>query len=309
MSKVVVFGGSGFLGSHVADELTNKGHNVVIYDRIASPFLKNGQTMVIGDILERDKIRNTVEDVDYVYHFAAIADIQQAKDNPVESVNFNIIGTIYILDACREFKIKRFVFSSSIYVYSDHGSFYRSTKQSCELFIENYHKEYGLDFTILRYGSLYGARANDFNFIRNCIKQALLEKKIQRKGDGNEIRDYINVLDAATSSVEILEENFKNTYIMITGPQTIKVKEIMEMIKEMLGNQITLEYGKGQMSGHYHITPYSFKPKVALKLIPKSYHDLGQGILDCIYDIYADLVNNGFELPVSDPKAQRNGSA
>jgi UDP-glucose 4-epimerase len=293
MSKVIVFGGSGFLGSHVSDSLSEIGHDVIIFDISKSPYLRSDQKIVVGNILDRDRVREVVMGADYVYHFAAIADIGEARNNPVESANFNIIGTINILDACREYSVKRFVYSSTIYVYSDHGSFYRSSKQSCELFIENYNKEYELEFTILRYGSLYGPRANSFNFIKNAITQALLENKIERKGDGNEIRDYINVLDAAQVSVDILEDRYANSYVMVTGPQTMKVKEILSMIKEMLNNQITIEYLNENFSGHYQITPYSFKPKVALKLVPKNYHDLGQGVLDCIYENYQELINKG----------------
>lgn len=293
MSKVIVFGGSGFLGSHVSDCLSQMGHEVVIFDIVNSNYLRSDQLMVIGNILDRNKVREAVMGADFVYHFAAIADIGEARNNPVESANFNIIGTINILDACREYSIKRFIYSSTIYVYSDHGSFYRSSKQSCELFIENYNKEYNLEFTVLRYGSLYGPRANSFNFIKNAINQALLENKIARKGDGNEIRDYINVLDAAQVSVDILESGYANTYVMVTGPQTMKVKEILSMINEMLNNQIIVEYLDENFSGHYQITPYSFKPKVALKLVPKNYHDLGQGILDCIYENYQELLERG----------------
>ena len=293
MGKIIVFGGSGFLGSHVADELTKKGHNVTIFDINKSKYLNSNQKMIVGDILNQTSVKNAVDGADYVYHFAAIADIFEARENPVDTANFNIMGTMYILDACREFKVKRFIYSSTVYVYSDHGSFYRSSKQSCELFIENYQKEYNLNFTILRYGSLYGSRANHFNFIKKTIEQALIDKKIQRKGDGNEVRDYINVIDAANASVDVLDNEYLNKYVMITGPQTMKVKEILEMIKEILNNDIEIEYLKDLIEGHYQITPYSFKPKVALKLIPKNYHDLGQGILDLIYEIYQDLVKNG----------------
>ena len=291
--KAIIFGGSGFLGSHVADELTLAGYDVRIFDKVLSPYLKPGQQMLVGDILNRDQVRQAINGVEIVYHFAAMADIHEAKENPGEAATFNVMGTMYILDACREFAVKRFVYSSTIYVYSGHGSFYRSSKQSCELFIENYNEEYGLQFTILRYGSLYGPRANNFNFIKNAISEALTEKKIQRQGDGNEVRDYINVLDAARSSVDILSDEYANKYVMITGPQTMKVKEILEMIKEMLNNKIDIIYEEGNFSGHYQITPYSFKPKVALKIIPRNYHDLGQGILECIYDIYGVLIKEG----------------
>lgn len=293
MSKVVVFGGAGFIGSHVADALTGAGYEVHIFDIVTSLYLQHSQKMIIGNILDRDLVRETVKGAELVYHFAAMADIAEAKNNPVDSSMFNIMGTMYILDACREFHVRRFLFASTIYVYSDHGSFYRSSKQSCELFIENYHKEYGLEFTILRYGSLYGSRANGFNFIRNCIEQALLEGKIVRKGDGEEIRDYINIIDAAKATILALNDEYANNFLMITGAQTMKVRDLLSMIKEIMNDEITLIYDNEHYSGHYKITPYSFKPKVAIKITPKDFHDLGQGVLDSIYEIYQDLVESG----------------
>ena len=295
MSKILVFGGAGFIGSHVADALTREGHSVTIFDKKKSDYLTDNQKMIVGDILNRDIVRAAVKDSEVVYNFAAMADIQKALDNPVDAANFNIMGTMHIIDACREFSISRFMYASTIYVYSDHGSFYRSSKQACELFIENYHKEYDLDFTILRYGSLYGARANDFNFIRNCIRQALMEGRIVRKGDGEEIRDYINIIDAAKASVDALDADYKNSYLMITGAQTMKVKDLLSMIKEIMNDEIELEYNNDQMVGHYKITPYSFKPKVALKMAPKNFHDLGQGVLDSIYEVYQELIDEGLK--------------
>jgi UDP-glucose 4-epimerase len=295
IKSVIVFGGAGFLGSHVADELSKRGYIVTIFDIKRSSFLNANQQMVVGNILDKDIVREAVSKVDAVFHFAAIADIQEARDNPVDAANFNVIGTMHILDACREFKIKRFIYSSTIYVYSDHGSFYRSSKQACELFIENYQQEYKLDFTILRYGSLYGPRANNFNFIRNCIRQALLEGSITRKGDGEEIRDYINIIDAAKATVDALSDEYKNSYLMITGSQTMKVKELLSMIKEIMNDKIEVFYTNESFEGHYKITPYSFKPKVALKITPKDYHDLGQGILDSIYEIYQELTEAGLK--------------
>ena len=136
--KVIVFGGSGFLGSHVSDELTKNDYDVFIFDIKKSPYFQTNQTMIIGNILDKDLVRETIKGAFAVFHFAAIADIEEAKNNPLETVNYNVIGTINILEACKEYDIKRFIYASTIYVYSDHGSFYRSSKQACELFIENY---------------------------------------------------------------------------------------------------------------------------------------------------------------------------
>ena len=287
--KVIVFGGSGFVGSHVCDVLTNNGYDVTIYDKYDSKFCSQKQKMVLGDILDIEKVKNAVKGKKFVYNFAGLADIDEAKNKPIETIESNIIGTTNILEACRKYKIDRIVFASTIYVYSKLGSFYRCSKQACELIIDNYYKEYGINYTILRYGSLYGRRANKFNFIKNAITQALLEGKIDRRGDGSEIRDYIHVKDAAKASVEILNEDFINSHIMIKGSQTIKINELLNMINEIMDNQIKINYSKEKhYEGHYQLTPYSFRPRVAEKYLLKTYHDLGQGLLDTIYDIYKE---------------------
>lgn len=287
--KVIVFGGSGFLGSHVADELSDAGYEVTIFDRKTSDFLRDDQQMIVGDIMDRQAIDEAVKGKDYVYHFAAIADIAEAQNNPVLTVEINILSTTYILEACRQHKVKRFLYGSTIYVYSDHGSFYRSSKQASELIIGNYHDKYNVEYTILRYGSLYGPRANHFNFIHSIIEQALLEKQIIRKGDGEETREYIHVIDAARASVKILHGNYANEHVMITGTKSLRIKDLLAMIKEMFHENINIHYSDEHMSGHYNITPYIFKPIVAKKYILNYYHDLGQGILEQIYDTYEQL--------------------
>ena len=287
--KILVIGGSGFLGSHVADELTERGHEVTILDSIKSEYINSKQKMVVGNTVDFEHINSVIGENQIVYHFAGIAGIQDASDNPIETVKNNILGTTYILESCKINKINRFVFASSVYVYSDLGSFYRTSKQSCELLIENYNKIYDLNFTILRYGALYGRRANDFNFIGNVIRQALVNKKIVRNGNGEEIRDYIHVKDAAVASVDILEEKYNDSYIMISGNQTVKVKDILNMINEMLNGTIKIEYVNPGNEDHYEITPYTFRPRLAKKILLKEYHELGQGILDCIYDTYKKI--------------------
>ena len=178
--KVIVFGGSGFLGSHAADALTDSGYSVTIYDLKPSPYLRKTQKMVVGDIMDQRSVEKAVKGSDFVYNFAGIADIDHASKTPLESVRVNILGNSIILEASRREHVKRFVFASSLYVYSKAGSFYRTTKQACELLIENYQEVYGLPYTILRYGSLYGSRADERNFIYQVIKESLTSGKITR---------------------------------------------------------------------------------------------------------------------------------
>lgn len=284
--KIVVFGGSGFLGSHVADILSANNHDVVIFDLNPSPYLKANQEMVIGDILDFEAVKQITKGVQVVYNFAGMANIDEAKFQPQKTIQANVMGTLNILEACRHNNVKRFLFASTVYVYSEAGSFYRASKQACELIIECYHKQYNMDFTILRYGSLYGPRADESNWIYRILKQALVEKKIIRKGDGEELREYIHVHDAARLSVKILAEEFKNQYVMIAGQQPIQIKNLMIMIKEILNNEVRLEFLKEDYEEHYEITPYNFRPKLAKKIVDESYVDLGQGILDLIHDMF-----------------------
>jgi UDP-glucose 4-epimerase len=286
--KACVFGGSGFLGSHVADDLTNRGYDVTIFDARPSPYLQDRQKMVVGSILDKDAVNDAIKGCNVVYNFAGIADIDQAKHKPIETVEINILGNTIILDACKIHDVKRFVFASSVYVYSDSGSFYRSSKQACELIIENFYETYGLPYTILRYGSLYGPRSDERNWIFRILKQAITKGKITREGDGEELREYIHVEDAARCSVDILSDEFENEYVILTGYQQLKIKDLMVMIREMLGNRIELEFLPNKSSVHYEITPYSFTPRIAKKLVSGHYLDMGQGLLQCLKEIYKE---------------------
>lgn len=290
--NILVIGGSGFLGSHTADALTEKGHKVKIYDIKKSPYTQKNQEMVIGNILDKKSVDNAVKDCDIVYNFAAMADIDESHKKPVETIERNILGNTLILEACRKYKIKRFIFASTIYVYSNLGSFYRSSKQACELIIENYNSAFNLPYTILRYGSLYGPRAQDSNWIQKILKQALIEGKITRHGDGEEIREYIHVKDAAILSVIILDKKYENCNVTITGNQPMKIKDLLIMIKEILGEKIELEFLPDVSNSHYEVTPYSYNPKMAKKLVDNEFYDIGQGIIECLSEIHSKFEKN-----------------
>ena len=181
--------------------------------------------------------------------------------------------------------IKRFIFGSTIYVYSGLGGFYRCSKQACELYIEEYQKAYGLDFTILRYGSLYGPRAGATNSIRRYLQEGLQSQRIAYPGTGNEVREYIHVKDAAKLSVDILAQEYKNQHIIITGHHPMKAGEMLAMIEEILDQKVTINFAHNTSQSHYNITPYLFIPKIGKKLVSNCYTDMGQGFLECLHEI------------------------
>lgn len=289
--KAIVFGGAGFLGSHVSDKLTEAGHDVTIFDKSESPYLKEGQKLIIGDIMNEETVFDAVKGNDVLFNFSGIADIEENSRNPLEAVKVNIVGNSILLEAARKLNLKRFVFASSVYVFSKAGMIYRSTKRACEDIIEDYTRIFGLEHTILRYGSLYGPRANQGNSIYNYIKQAVEDRKVVCSGLPDDMREYIHVEDAAKATVDILKPEYANESIILTGKQALRVKDLMKMIDEILGG-IEVEYKGNSNPLHYSMTPYSFSPKMGKKLVSNLYIDIGQGILNCIEELYLNLNNS-----------------
>ena len=134
--NITVFGGSGFLGSHICDKLTEHGHTVTIVDIQPSPWRTETQRMLTGSILDEDLVRKAVHGADIVFNYAGIADIGEANARPVDTARINVLGNVIILESCRIEKVQRYIFASSLYVYGKSGGFYRCSKQACELYIE-----------------------------------------------------------------------------------------------------------------------------------------------------------------------------
>jgi UDP-glucose 4-epimerase len=243
--------------------------------------------MIVGDVLDGVSVLKAVKGCDYVYHFAGLADLDDATTKPLDTVKKNIMGTTVILDAAVQTSVKRFVYASTIYVYSDLGGFYRCSKQAGELYVEEYQTRYGLEYTVLRYGTLYGPRADKRNSLYRYLKQGLLEGRIQFGGSKDDIREYIHVRDAARLSVDILSEAFRNQHIIITGHHPTRATDLLNMIRDILNREVVIEFTDVPNNAHYAITPYSFIPKIGNKLVSNCYVDMGQGLLECIHDIYS----------------------
>jgi UDP-glucose 4-epimerase len=283
MKKAVVVGGSGFVGSHVADYLSNAGYNVVAYDKRPSKWIRHDQSMVIGDIDDVDKLEQTIVDAEVVYNFAAMADLNQALDKPLTTVQVNIMGNLNVMEACRKHNVRRFIYASTVYVYSREGGFYRCSKQASEHYVEEYQRIYGLDYTILRFGSLYGPRADGTNGLYRIVRSALETGKICYKGHAESMREYIHVEDAAMASITAIGAEFRNQNVTLTGQEPMRVLDMMKVLAEILGlPESAIEFIDNHYEGHYVRTPYAYQPKIGRKFIPPMHVDLGQGLLQVI---------------------------
>ena len=283
--KVLVFGGSGFLGSHVADALSDAGYDVHIFDRFPSLWLRKDQKMIVGDILDTQFVDQAIANCYAVYNFAAIADLDEALTKPLETAKVNILGNVHILEACRKNGVSRYVYASTVYVNSREGGFYRCSKRAAEQYVEQYQQSYGLDYTILRYGSLYGPRSDDHNGLWRIVKKALETGKISYNGSPEAMREYIHVVDAARASVEALSQEFRNEHVVLTGQEPMRVMDLLKMLAEILGMSQQVEFIESDYPGHYIRTPYAYQPKLGRKYAPSLHVDLGQGLLELILEI------------------------
>ena len=288
MTKACVFGGSGFLGSHVADCLVDGGYSVKVFDRQPSAWLKDGQDMIVGDLLSLDDVNEAVAGADVVYNFAALSDLNEGLNKPLETIRINILGNAHVMEACRNHNVSRFIYASTVYVNSRDGGFYRCSKQAAEHYVEEYQRMFGLDFTILRYGSLYGPRADKANGLYRIVKNAVESGSVCYQGSSEALREYIHVTDAARASVVALGEEFCNQSVVLTGQEPMRVDDLLKMLAEILGYENGVEFLETDNIGHYVRTPYAYQPKLGRKYAAPIHVDLGQGLIQLIHQIHTE---------------------
>ena len=284
--KIVVLGGSGFIGSHVADALSRKGHKVTIFDKKKSRWLRDDQKMIVGDIFNYNALENAIRSNKIVYNFAALSDMNQAMHEPLSCAKVNILGTVQALNLCLKYKVRRFIHASSIYATSSQGGFYSCSKRAAEDYLVEFKKSYKLNYTILRFGSVYGPRSDKNNGIRIILDKAISQRKIIYMGNKKAVRKYINVFDAAKACVEILKSRYENKCVVLTGQKSIKISELLKFLAKILNinSKIIFKDEKGN-TGHYIKTPNLYEAKKGRGLLLRSRINFHDGLLSLIQDI------------------------
>jgi len=293
MKKVLVFGGFGFLGSYLIEELLRRNYIVTVADITDAYYSNNNVSFIKCDILRKDEIKNIFikNKFDIVYNLAGFSNLEIANKHPLLTMNLNVIGNINIIEECISNNISNFIYASSAYAMSNKGSFYGISKLASEKIIEEYHKKFNLPFIILRYGSVYSERNFENNYIYNLVKTAIHSGKIEHEGDGNEVREYIHAADAAKLSVDVIEtKDFQNLHVILTGNERMKRIDLFNMIKEILNDKIEIKCNNNDYINHYRYTPYSFEPSVSKRLIANPHIDMGQGLLECIRAVHYNKV-------------------
>jgi|TARA_B100001059_G_C17809715_1_gene571486 UDP-glucose 4-epimerase len=289
--EIIFLGGSGFVGSYFVKRLIQNKYKVIIYDLNKPNFQHKNLKYVHGNILDIKKISKIIKKGSTVFNFAGWADLETASKNIEQVKKLNIKGNNDILKICEIKKVKRFIYASTLYVFSKYGGIYKETKKKAERIIENSK----IPFTILRFGSLYGPGSKTGNAIYDILKMAIINKKIIYWGNGDEVRQYIHARDAAKVCDKILTNEYKNESLLITGLEDIRMRDLLNMIKEMFDNKVelTFDYNK-RTESHYKNTPFTimekdnYIPKIGEKLLFDSYTDIGQGV----YELANFLIKN-----------------
>ena len=283
MYKSLVIGGSGFLGSHLADYLSKKNHQVTIFDIKKNYSIKKEQKFLKGSILNEKSINAAIKNQDYVFMFAGLSDLDYALKRPIESIKLNILGTALVAQSCIKNKIKRLIYASSIYANSEEGSFYRCSKRSAEDYILEYSKSKGLKFTILRYGSLYGPRSDNRNGLYKLLNNAIFNKKLTYYGFPHNQRKYLHVEDATRLTYKIFNKaKFENKFLNLVGNKNIKIIDLFNLVKKILDFKLKTFFFKKIIVGHYVKKPTKLKINSGINLVANPKRSFSESIRNYI---------------------------
>ncbi|MEJ2246556.1 MAG: NAD-dependent epimerase/dehydratase family protein [Acidobacteriota bacterium] len=269
--KIIIAGGSGFIGSHVVDVLLGQGHEVLIYD-LDAPRYGQSCTYVRGDIRDIDRMVRVIENRDIVYLLAAEANVNRFYESPVFSNDITANGALSVLEAARRKKAARVILASTEWVYGslpDAGEeivteetpytespdhLYTSSKIASELYCKNYQRLYDVNYTIMRYGIPFGERARPETVTPIFIRKLLRDEEISIDGDGSQTRQFIYVKDLAKGNAACLKPAAENQIININGKEAISVLQIVRTLEKLLGKKANLEFRKdrkGNFKGRF----------------------------------------------------------
>lgn len=248
--RVLVTGGAGFIGSHVVDRLLAAGIEARIFDLRESVHHPPDEVeAVIGDLLEPASIATAMSGCDAVVHLAAAADADAVARSPREAEQVNSRGTLNVLEAARDAGVRRVVYASTIWVYSDAGAdaadeetrlglpghFYTATKLAGEMYCRSGAELFGLEYTILRFGIPYGPRARPAAVIPTFVRKALAGEPLRIAGGGGQSRRFVYVEDLAEGVVCALAPAAANRVYNLVGDEDVTIRGVAETVREAVG--------------------------------------------------------------------------
>jgi len=263
--RVLVTGGAGFIGSHLAEKLAKSGHQVTVIDNLSAgsdnvELLKQLNIKFHQqDIADFPKVNELIKDHEAVFHLAAMNRAGRSIADPLGAHASNATGTLNVFEASRRNKVRKVVFiSSSSVLGGSEGTLTADTpynplhpygvgKATGEMYAKIYNNVYDQDITILRYFSIYGSRQKgnlDYPaVIAKFVMLALGNKPLTVYGDGKQLRNYTHVDDAVEATVNAMtKKSTKNRILHVANPNEYSIHDIVTAIKEIIGDSVTIKY-------------------------------------------------------------------
>jgi len=265
-TKCIVTGGAGFIGSHLVDELVFRGFEAAVIDDLSAgnrSYVNQRAKFYHTDIRDREKLDEIFEresadgPVDCVFHLAAQIEIRTSVEKPTHDADVNILGGINVIDACRRFNVKKFIFSSSVAVYGEPESFpvtentpanpispYGLSKFAFEHYIKYYCRNFNLSCLIFRFANVYGPRqyhGGDSGVISIFTDNIANHRKSKIYGDGAQTRDYVFVGDLVKALAAGIDSDCCGVANLSTGKET-SLLEVMNLIESAAGRKMEKEF-------------------------------------------------------------------
>jgi UDP-glucose 4-epimerase len=264
MAKCIVFGGAGFIGSHIAAALVNNGHDVTVFDTFPLTManlnpIKDSIKIIRGDFLNEKDMDGILKGIDYVFHYISTTVPVSSKNDPVYDVASNIIGSVKLFQAAVKNNVKRIVFPSSggtIYGEPENVPVreteplnpldpYAISKLAIEKYLHYFYHAQGLNYTVVRYSNPYGEGQNPHG-MQGVIPIFLAKVKEGQQpviyGDGSTIRDYIYIEDAVAATIALVEKPVEGHVFNVGSGEGTSLNELVDIMSKVVGKKIKPQY-------------------------------------------------------------------
>lgn len=300
MGKMLITGGCGFIGSHIAETLIADGEEVRVFDNLSSGKLDNLSgiasriEVVRGDIRDRDALRAAMTGISHVYHEAALVSVPVSVERPEENDAINIRGTLNVLQTAREAGVQRVVLATSAAVYGNNPALpkredmlpepespYALGKLAGEYYLKLYSRLYGVETVSLRYFNVYGPRQDGKSMYSGVISRFMDDIRQERAptifGDGEQTRDFVFVKDVVQANLLAMRSpavGKGEVFNVATGHQ-VSLLKLWETLKTVTGSSLVPQFREARVGDIKHSLADISRIRMTLGFEPKCSLDYG----------------------------------